>query len=81
MKFSAEDFRPKVKLDGDSILIETDKDNYIYDVYIDRCDNPVKIVWWIHHLAQKPWMSKEKINEFIEIAMGNIGIKPYQGEG
>ena len=48
-----------------------------YKIAIERCDSPVKILDWIDHLCNKPWMTKELIQRFIQVACETHNIE-YQ---
>jgi hypothetical protein len=56
-------------------------DNGKYCICIDRIDNPIKLIWWIHHLNKKDWFKREHVERLIEVATEAMGIKMYQGQG
>lgn len=56
-------------------------DNNKYFIEFNRIDNPIKLIWWIHHLCEKDWITKETIETLIEVTTKNMGIGMYEGEG
>lgn len=70
-------------LDKNDLRIE---DDYIiihdhYEIPFSRIDNPIKLIWWIHHLCEKSWVKPRLINRLIMIATEKMGLKMYEGEG
>ena len=51
-----------------------------YDIAVNRCNTPISLVWWIHHMCEKGWMTTHAIECFIELATQKMGLKPYEGE-
>ncbi len=45
-----------------------------YEININRCDTKEKILEWVLHLTQKPWMNKELLNRFIHVAYSANGF-------
>jgi hypothetical protein len=52
-----------------------------YDIPLSRIDNHTKMVWWVHHLCEKNWITTELICRFIEEVTHALGQKMYNGEG
>lgn len=50
---------------------------YEYNIPIKDCDTPEKILNWARQLAEKTWMTKDAMRDFLEIACKNAGIKRY----
>lgn len=38
-----------------------------YTFSLDRCDTPLKLLWWIEHLTSKMWVDREIINELVVV--------------
>lgn len=55
----------QVYIDGDGIMI-----NVAYEYHIDfyRCDSPIKILEWVHHLSEKNWATVAVLKSFIDLA-------------
>jgi hypothetical protein len=52
-----------------------------YDISLSSIDNPIKLVWWIHHLSEKNWFTTAHAGRLIELATEHMGIAMYEGEG
>ena len=64
-------------VEGEDIVIKlpdevTDDD---YRVRLDRCSTPEAILAWVHHLAEKKWVTVPVIERFVEVATEHHGIK------
>jgi len=57
-----------VYMDDGFIVLACGGDNY--DISMERLDTPEKILAWTVHLAQKNWMTKETLVEFVTLALG-----------
>ena len=45
-----------------------------YQILLSRCDTQEKILAWVLHLTEKPWMTAVVINEFIELAIQHNSV-------
>jgi|GEM_PF-2369010 hypothetical protein len=69
-----------VFIDGGSFVIRP-KNWGAYYIGLDRIDNPIKLIWWIHHLCEKQWFNQRMSKRLIELATERMGLKMYQGQG
>lgn len=65
----------KVTASSTSILIERPNGLSPYDIELDRCDTPEKILAWVDHLTEKTWMTNDMFSEFIGVACKQIGYE------
>ena len=71
-----------VKLEDDYVVLDNNVMGvYPYLIHKDRINNPIKLIWWIHHLCEKNWMDLRAIENLIELTTKLMNIKMYQGEG
>ena len=47
---------------------------YPYNIELNRCDTPEKLLGWIMHLAGKTWITKSILRGFINAACNKNGI-------
>lgn len=40
-----------------------------YNIELNRCDTPEKIIAWVLHLGDKTWMSREILQRFVVVAL------------
>ena len=74
----------RVKIDATAIVLYTEEGRYgqAYEILKSRIDTPMKLVWWIHHLSEKNWVTTGTIRALIYHAMIDVmGMKMYEGEG
>ena len=68
--------RETVYVEGDAIIIRYGAQSTgVYDVELNRCDTPEKILSWICQLLGKTWMTNLILDRFITLASENAGIK------
>ena len=48
-----------------------------YTITYERCDTSEKVLSWVVHLADKTWVTKDLIQEFIVSATKRIGFDVY----
>ena len=41
---------------------------YEYNIDLQRCNTPEKLLHWIWHLTEKTWMTNDVMRRFIQIA-------------
>jgi hypothetical protein len=60
-------------VDGDHIIINP---GFEYQIALNRCDTPEKLLSWIFHLSEKTWMTTEVLHKFIDLVVmtNNIPI-------
>ena len=66
--------RETVYVEGDAIIIRLPQGDF-YDIELNRCDTPEKILSWICQLLGKTWMTNLILERFITLASANAGIK------
>ena len=54
-----------------SNCIITNKGGYDYAVELVRIRTRDDILMWVSHLAQKTWMTKEGLKDFVDLLLGN----------
>ena len=54
-----------------SNCIVTSKGGYDYAVELVRIRTRDDILMWVSHLAQKTWMTKEGLKDFVDLLLGN----------
>lgn len=59
-------FRDK---DGDIVIIHGRCE---YTITANRCRTPTQVLDWIHHLADKTWMTPEMIGRLIEVTIPRV---------
>jgi len=52
-----------IYLDGDHLVLNYCE--HAYDIHVDRLKRPEDIIGWIDHLADKNWMTMERLKYFI----------------
>jgi hypothetical protein len=53
-----------------------------YEIARSRIDNPTKLVWWLHHMNEKSWWTRDHESQLIEVVMVEICHKKmYEGQG
>lgn len=62
----------KIWVEGDSIIIH---DGSNYQIEFSRCNTPEKILSWVLQLTEKPWMTTEILNRFVELACQKHSIE------
>jgi len=70
----AKEGRETVYVEDDAIIIRMPHGD-VYDVELNRCDTPEKILGWISQLLSKTWMTNLILDRFITLASANAGIK------
>ena len=48
---------------------------YEYNIPIEECDTPEKLLGWIVHLCEKTWMSTLVLERFARIAANQSGFE------
>jgi hypothetical protein len=65
----------RIIVDESYLTINVD-DHYRYEIALDRINNPVKILQWVIHLAEKTWMTTELMRQFVIASCTKAGIDP-----
>lgn len=52
-------------IDDDVIVLHV---AYHYEIALDRCDTPEKILHWVEHLALKNWVDTRLLRNFVNTA-------------
>jgi len=69
----AKEGRETVYVEDDAIIMRMPSGDF-YDVELNRCDTPEKILNWIPQLLSKTWMTNLILERFITLASANAGI-------
>ncbi|MFH1748198.1 MAG: hypothetical protein ABIG44_14280 [Planctomycetota bacterium] len=69
------DLSKVVYVAGGCININVD---YEYNIALDQCDTPAKILSWMVHLADKTWMDLDIMQRFIVLAAEQCGVNPHE---
>jgi len=69
----AKEGRETVYVEDDAIIMRMPSGDF-YDVELNRCDTPEKILNWIPQLLSKTWMTNLILERFITLASSNAGI-------
>lgn len=57
-----------VEISINHIVIFIPESNEEYDIYLDRCDTPEKVLGWVLQLLTKDWCTKTILDQFIRKA-------------
>lgn len=52
---------------------------YEYNVPIERCNSPEKLLGWIVHLCEKTWMTTTVLERFAQVAAAESGFAIEMG--
>ena len=61
--------RPLARATAEGVELPAYPGGNPYAIEWARLDSPIKAVRWIHHLADKPWMSQQMMKDLIETIM------------
>jgi hypothetical protein len=53
-------------------------EHYKYEIARSRINDPLKILQWVIHLAEKTWMTPELNRQFVIAACGCAGVNPEE---
>lgn len=72
-KFEEQDalLQKQVYIKEDHIVINV---MYEYDIPIERCNTPDKLLAWMVHLCEKTWMNTAVLERFAQVAAQKSGI-------
>lgn len=60
--------------DGHISLADYPGDTPNYDIALDRCNTPEKVLGWVYHLSEKTWITSDHIRAFIKMACREHGF-------
>ncbi len=64
-QYLEESAKKEVFLDGDAIILDV---SGRYEIALDRCDTPERLLGWIVHLCEKTWMTNAAMRRFIMLS-------------
>jgi len=70
-----------LRLENNELVFSENDLGDFYYIGINRLNNTTKIMWWIHHLSDKRWFTRELCRKFIGLCSGLCGLEMYEGEG
>ena len=76
---SCNDYASLVTFEDNHFCIK-DPNGGTYDIPRSDCSNFTKLLWRVHHLCEKTWITGSMITRLIELATEKMGKKMYQGE-
>jgi hypothetical protein len=72
--------KPAVKIAGGWVTINTEHPAaYPYEIRLDRIDTPMRLLNWVHHLAEKVWMEPLDLAELIDAVCRHYGWNLHSG--
>lgn len=49
--------------------------HYEYNIAIERINTPEKLLFWVYHLSEKNWVTKQIIRDVVKLAIEKMNIK------
>jgi len=71
-----ENYKAPRVLEVDELTVEFLRENGMgtgYWIGWDRLDTKDKLVWWLHHIVSKPWLTPLHMRKFIEVVCEKNG--------
>jgi len=72
------EFPTLVSIENDMIVFHEYHKYNKYEVEISRIMTRAKLLGWVHHMAEKAWVSGETIAQFIEVVCKYRGWEIYK---
>ena len=60
----------QVQVKEGHIVLNSTPENELaeYNIALNRCDTPAKLLGWIRHLSEKTWLTMDMLDRFIAVA-------------
>lgn len=67
----------QVQVKDGCIVLNATPDNTLanYNIELNRCDTPAKLLGWIQHLTEKSWLTMGMLDRFVSRASHENGIE------